>query len=650
MAEVSSIHNDMPKNVLQTTIVAIVIVLSFGTSLRADELLDAARAKLFTARPETLFMLEEAIAQSPQRVDYWYAMLRSLETDSASPFVVSCYAQAAIRANPTSLDIHWEWLRYLPPAAALDELTLLAPREKNLNRLVDARSVLTLGGRLPQSWTEVTFVEQWAARLVRAERWDRAKQVILHGRRMFPDSQTLRICEALQLVQQDKFEEATALVEELKHAQTLELPNLGKYPNVSDALLLKKQPKFVVRAYGTHPDEKLLAGRDGLILGQALLLADEPDRAEKIFEKTDQLGAHLLVIANLLTLKKQDEAREVAEELLSTWSGNDRAQFSPRGRSDLANAGVWPVSLQPALSEAIAWLYRAFPKRHALLNQNLAPKPFSENREYPFVRTFKAQRQELLDKQTPANILAMHAYSMGANFDLAARDCREFLTNPKARPPAAAEIPAPPGFARVQLVPAGPADDSLAAVPIDLLLDMSYNWRLNTLRAASVAYYQDHLDELIAARQLINNLKATRWNYPKIKEQAWLSDEEVVTRAMKLDARFLPLAIEGLEVGTISGQDRTPWVQIIAKHGTKADVPALVKTMGLIAKDNERKSRNPAPGMKQNRERDQLTLTALNTALEQLTGEKSPREDALDRVEFWQAWWVKNCAEIVGGK
>ena len=50
----------------------------------------------------------------------------------------------------------------------------------------------------------------------------------------------------------------------------------------------------------------------------------------------------------------------------------------------------------------------------------------------------------------------------------------------------------------------------------------------------------------------------------------------------------LGLVFEGLEPNTITGMDRSPFVQVIANLGSEQDVPILIDVLQMIESDRQR--------------------------------------------------------------
>ncbi len=624
-----------------------VLLFLFAPFARGDEIIDRVR-KDPNDREEDTALLELAVLANPQRVDYWEELLLALERSSSEEYLNFCYAGAALKAHPDSLALRWARLRFFSPNAALDELNELAKLEPNKERVRDARELLEIGMRLPYEWRDVhealrdrrhlnfftgVFLERWAVQCVLYERWETAARVTARALEFRPEDKFLKSLQALVLVQQEKYPEALAVLEKNDYLQVIgSTVRNAEYPTVGDLLLVKKQYRAAVRAFGPKPSEELINSRQGLVLAQALLEAGELERSERIFCKTDKLGANLLVIGNLLELKRVDEALLVAEELMAKWPTfkvNDDDEQEPCRALDMNQRGNWPVSLEPKLRRAVTWLYETYPQREDYLRESLVEPTelFKHSKSAPLVLSASSQLA-LLDqgkklpgrdafRSTPAEV-RIRLLRDQRNDAAVAEELRRDLLQP-----------------------------IISHRRVRLDLGQARFWTTHRRRVEAIDYYADHFPELVRARQLLAQLKRNMWKHPQGKYLPPLNDEQISEEIVRMNPAVRALLIDVLEPNTIHGRDRTSIVRLFEKHGTEQDFPVLLSALKVVSRGRDQIGSLPEANMQMHLKNDAASAVALHRALEKITGIKNTAETPADRVIFWEAWWQTNLVRVL---
>ena len=588
----SSVSTTLTRRSLCACWLILLALISVGAAAaRGDETIDNAWKGFSRSDPEpAIEYLETAILKAPERADYWAALIHVLSETALDRGLVACYSQAALHAHPASLDVHWARLRCLRPDVALDELTALAAREPDKQKLSDAREILEMGLRLPRDWQDGKFYEEWALKCLAFQNYESAARVAKRGLELLPKSKLLRTIEATAFVHQEKYELAFAALNQAKFEQAL---NNGKllFPTVGDLLLSKKQPAWAVRAFGPNPDEDLVRGRQGLVLAQALLQSNKLEQAEEVFSQTDALGASLLVIGNLLDLKQTASAREVAEQLFDNWPAGTKEYSHAK---DMRWSGNWPVALEPQFRRAVTWLWKTYPQQKNLLNQHLAtPDELFQREPMPVkLRSMQAVwKSGQLAGKAPGDYVPGYGW-----YEAGSRETYDY-------------------FRRVLLEP--PRDK--ARIRSDLR--PAQHWAESLRETLAVAYYSQHPRELFRALRLVEQLKHLQGPHT-----------ERVTERISIEVRRMNPAVRALLFKVLAAHDenahdKTPVIRLLAAHGTPADVPDLLSAL---------KSATNSPNE-----------PALHEALEKITGVQNTGKTSADRILFWEAWWQANLVRVV---
>jgi tetratricopeptide (TPR) repeat protein len=586
------------------------LLLATPSLARGDELLDTAWKLLARSQSEpALELLESAVLEEPERAEYWAALLNILSESSVDRYLVTCYVNAALKAHPDSLEIHWARLRCLHPTVALDELETLAAREPDKQKLSDAREILEMRLRLPRNWQQASFYEGWAMQCLEFERWDAAARVAKLGLALNPKAKQLRTIEARVFLQQGKYELAYAALNQAEFQQALKFKHVqARFPTIGDELLAKQQPEWAVQAFGPKPDEAIVHSREGLVLAQALLQAGKLERAEEVFSQTEPLGAALLVIGNLLDLKQTGAARDVADQLLADWpeaASADDKDRQPCHAMDMRWSGSWPVALEPQFKQAVTWLWKTYPQHKELLEIHLPAPADLFQREAAPVKLCSARTvlDNLPAGKAPDEYVPGHGWP-----EVGQREKFDF-------------------YRRVLLEPPG----EKPRIRTDL--SKAQKWAASLRQTCAISYYSGHLRELIRARQLVFQLQRLQANYTPRVKIAVLTAEQIGAEVQRMNPAVRVQLIKALAPNTNHGQDRTPVVQLLEQHATVVDVPDLMSTLRIVTREST--------------ENDRRSEAALHKALEKITGVQNTTESTEDRVLFWEAWWQANLVRVL---
>ncbi len=566
-------------------------LISSSSAAHADETIDSAWKGFSRSDPgPAIEFLETAVLKAPERADYWAALVSLLSETALDRGLITCYTQAALHAHPDSLEVHWARLRCLRPEVALDELSALAAREPDKQKLRDAREILEMSLRLPRDWQTGQFYEEWAVKCLAFQNHESAARAAKRGLELLPKSKLLRTVEATAFVHQEKYELAFAALNQAKFEQAL---NNGKllFPTVGDLLLSKKQPEWAVRAFGPKPDEDLVRGRQGLVLAQALLQSNKLERAEEVFSQTDPLGASLLVIGNLLDLKQTASAREVAEQLFDNWPAGSKEYSHAK---DMRWSGNWPVALEPQFKRAIAWLWKTYPQHKDLLNQHLAtPDELFQHEPMPVkLRSMQdVWKSGQLAGKAPGEYVPGYGW-----YEAGPRETYDY-------------------FRRVLLEP--PREKAR----IRTNLRPAQHWADSLRETRAIAYYSTHPRELFRARRLVEQLKHLQ------VQESERAAELISVEVRRMNPVVRALLFKALAAHDENARDKTPVVQLLAAHGTQADVPDLLSAL----KESTNNPNEPA----------------FHEALEKITGVQNTGKSYADRILFWEAWWQANLVRVI---
>jgi hypothetical protein len=172
-------------------------------------------------------------------------------------------------------------------------------------------------------------------------------------------------------------------------------------------------------------------------------------------------------------------------------------------------------------------------------------------------------------------------------------------------------------------------------------------WSVYQRRAYADALHKKNPRLLASARMLLDDIKAVRWNWGDPEGRKRLGEAEIVDRLAAIGPGVLSSIIDDMKPNAITGQDRSPYLEVIRRVGGVQDVPTLLNVLCIVSLDS--RAGEPAAATDPTAER-LATEKALYKCLEKLTGLKNPEGSRLARAEFWARWWRQNAARVILGK
>jgi tetratricopeptide (TPR) repeat protein len=583
------------------------------TAAENDPLLKAARSQQTTGKVlETVNLLEDALLKNPQQEQYWVELLELLRHSAghACGSPARYYYQEAQRHFPKSLALRWVWLRCLSPEAALDELVELERLEPNKDRIRDARELLTYRLAIPHDWNDPRAYYGWAMVLLHAQKIERAATVMKRGLELNPKDCQLKKLKALMLAIEGKYDQA---LEANKQAGYLQLTLWGGnpiFPSLGDLLLKEKRYQDVVASFGTKRDR--LFAHERLILGQAHLMLNEPDKAEAVLEKADRNVSAMLMIALMLEQNLEKEATELAEDVMDKWP-EPHWRNAPMER-DMKYRSNWPMSLEPYLRRSLTWLWKNYPDRRKYIGFYLA---------------------------TPETLFSIPSYiketipcGVDIELSLAAMAQNPGDMDPNAR------------YGELSLLLAYEHQHNEAAA-LELcakrmkaakergLCSTIYmeHWSRDQREVQAQHYFVGRFAELVAARRLVANLvmHGKKEFFHQIAHQEWYTPDEVVEQLSKQHPAALALLYP--HIGTYMDVTNVLALRVFAEAGSTTDMPLLVMAFwNDFAKQQQEQD-------EKKRERMKPYYEQLVATLDKLCKLPSPPGSVIKKNNYFIAWW-----------
>lgn len=632
-------------------------------------LLSLATENSGVAPDDTITRLRAAVARDPHDVEYWAALVNMFAIRGKADEADLC-ARAALRANPDDATLLLAWAKVLRRGPALDVLRELARRPGHEAEAARLSEVVSLDMFVPQpgDWGRATVYQKWAERLIYLDRVDRAVEVLDEGigklaalkagagkgdgapAEYDTDPTPLTALKAIALALQGKFPEAMALQKACDFRQQ-DVP--GKYRGLGDVLLLKGKPALAVDSFGDaaadaapgeagrprKADGGRLDGESRRVLAFALLQTGAADRAERVLAGDADVRGRLLRLRLYMAAGRKAHARLFGDELadpLHTMEGSYGGPYLPQPDS--------AASLEPEYWSAVALLIELHPEkaRHIKMfigSPDAAAK--AERRSEPFnthvVPAFQYIARtdaELADVDARAKAFAAKAGpEWQSALGKAVADARQQSGDAYAEAHRYAE--AARAVAPLAVDPAGRnAARQWAAADVV--------WSRYRRRADAYAALEKDPAAVLAAYDDARKLDAAVGH-----GDAGPARDAMVRRLIDAGPAALAAVYEGLGINTISGQDRSPFVNVIAAVGGPEDVPPLVDVLSLIVSEGEKGRRHPAPSQD---EADLASERAIHACLEKLTGQKNSETGRAERVQFWVRWWEANAEKVVASK
>jgi hypothetical protein len=593
------------------------VLLVIAPRVCADEFLERAFEFLPRERYKAIEILESGVMASPNRVEYWTALLR--EIDVSERFSAQCLSREALKANPDSAELLFARAGLLRASPALDVLKVerLPGHEDELRMTKEA---LSLGMPGLASCSSLT------RRLIFVGRWERADEVIQFASPFESGNPTFWECKAAILANRGAFAEAIAAQKtcQSKHHSKWIVPECWSAGNV---MLARGEPAWAVKSFeGYVPDGT--SDLTTLVLACALLQTGDTGAADKVLANCDRDAARLLRIADWLDKANVKKAHEIGEELARTGPAYGRyCRFYP-----LADRDAWPTSLIKPFVTAVAWLIKEFPDtagpriRAGFGDPDAKPR-FRARDVVPPSSELIPKLINQLERSTSAGdgweIRKRLADQLQAaeRYDDAARvyGINVFAPRPK--------------YSAEELFPAAAVD-----------------WCICRRRAEAMRFFAGHRERIIAARQTVYNILGPSNDGERVDGMPWLSAEQVTARLAAMDPGVLAIVFDDLTSAPVGAKERAQFVRLIADIGSEEDAPILITTLAQVVEDADRRAKGHAQEIEPSREAEEADFElVLNRALEKITRIKNTGDSPSRRLKFWLSWWDANARRVIRG-
>ncbi len=571
--------------------------------------------------------MENAVERSPENVDCWAELVFALSVDS-KPYFADRASREALRLHPNNPKLLVARARILERGAALDVLAELEKLPGHAEEAWRLKEVVALGFRIPEPPSLLWGTPELVDRLAYAEKLDRAAEVVEEGLTKTPDSPQLLARKAMILALAGRFDEALDLQSRSGYQQ---IDWAKQCEGLGECLLSKARPELAVKSFGKTDPSDVEHRR---ILAWACTQTKDFARAEKLLEPAEPtgraaagrggpIGVHgpqddLLALRVLLLEGKDAQAKQLGAKIveplreIGSWNTIVTTMHSepPVLKNEYARAVDWLIEQFPEKKNAIEGGFRVF-GLPARIGQTYTYDPV------PNSQLMSRLRERLKEP------LAVGA-TRGEERRLFARALEE-----EHRFAEAAEVIVPDVLFDVLFAAAAPPDGRSSRLGSEGVL-----WGTLVRRADTEALFQKDPQALVKARRLLANVVGRRWNHPRVAGREWLGDKEVVEGLAALGPGVLSCVIDALEPNTISGADRTPFVEVIKRIGGPEDAPVLIETLTLVT--------NPRPGRDaRSVAGDDASRQAIVECLEKLAGQKGAD---------WTQWWAENAAKVLASR
>jgi hypothetical protein len=598
---------DVMKMGLLLVLVALSPAFAWGQDDEVVEnIIKEAEHCLYTARQRSLYVLEQAVLERPERPELWEELIYVLDVDSKD-FFAERASRTALKYHPGNPQLLMARARILEPSPALGVLGQLSEVAGYKEEARLRREMVELGIPGPRTPVKATSPSpEWIDRLVAAGRYERALAVTEHGLQFSPGDKHLLGRKAIVLCLLDRYQDAMA-ANKLAGGVHLWENSQGSYSGIpyrgmTDCLVLKKQWKLAVESLaGTQPKDSYRR----LGLGLALLRTGKPKEAERLLAQAGMLG-RLLLYGHASESGEEERTASMEAGLLQAIEEESERCFRAPYPVSQVFFPAHPVSivLRSGLSALVARHPEARVRVVRCFGSLEAPGPQRRATERVF-RTPDRTRQLRNELAEELTTVQDYAGAAAALAPIAARRTSRWNRQ----------------HARINM-------DSV-------------NWCILRRRADAEALYQKSPHTLASVRFLLANISATQWNYANIPGKPWLSHSEVVKQLCEIGPGVLSSVFDEYGPNTISGLDRSPYVRVIEGTGSVQDVPVLLSVLAIVVREDTEE------GPKRNTAARKATEKAIHHCLEKLTEIKNTAHSRTNRVLFWLDWWEDNARQLV---
>jgi hypothetical protein len=420
----------------------------------------------------------------------------------------------------------------------------------------------------------------------------------------------------MALVMTGKLDQGMQLQETLGYPQ-VEID--GSYKGIGDCLLDLGEPKLAVQSFGGRRPKRGESQRR--VLAWAHVQCGEFETAEKLLKGRDS-WTQLLLLRAMLTAGKNERARKVGARLVKPLG-------KYIGGRPLLHFFGGAVALECEYVAAVEWLKDSFPERKQDIENAFGTRVEPMKPEMPLVPEGISSSQLIPQIRDRLGRVADPREELNVRYELAAAydDAGRYAEAAEALQPLA-------------LVPSAPPNDcwTLGLNPA------AYDWALYRRRADADTLHKKNPGLLASARAPLDDIKAARWNWANPEGRKRLTEKEIVDRLAAIGPGVLSSVMDDMAPNAVTGQDRSPYVEVIRRVGGVQDVPVLLNVLCLVSLDY--RAWEPAAAT-------DLTAEALATeksvheCLEKLIGIENPETSRLARVEFWARWWRQNAERVI---
>lgn len=575
--------------------------------LLAEDPVAEARKILYTKRAQAITILEDVVAQSPDRVDAWVALIQALSVDGLA-FTADLQSRASLALHPKSGELLQARMALLKGSQDLELLTQLEALPGYCSQTHDIREIVHLGLHVPFTWDDVNIYGWWGHRLIDAGQWERATQIVARGNQRTPRNPMLPSCQVMLLAQAGKYAEALA-VESRSPIGLTTKPGWG----LANLLLQRGEAALVVKLYGAKIPDRHDEEDARLILLQSLLVVGNTKGAKNVELQCVGDAAKLLRLADLRRRKQDAAVEELAHRLILDWAEAYAAPSDPFARVPALprRPRLWPPSLGSIMSETVARLEEAYPNRHDAIHAHVgvpadylkkAPQPL------PLTATEKVlEMQRQLSYASEAEAEQLHrrisiAWEAAGRYDEAMAEDAAWAVQQRAL-----------------------SNTKSPDIPL-----VEVHWSRMRQRAEAVRFFTKHPDKITSARRSIHQL--TRPAHQRIATDG--SSPAAIRSLIEIGPSGIAFPQDAV---LRDSHDKSDLFAVVEQLGRVQDVPWLIECQRSYVRSLR--------DMAHNEDSSHQLINylrsegAVNMALTRITGTKPHGESPEQRYEYWRGWW-----------